>query len=185
MFIVWFIINYLLQNVGLEQNAMALAQQQSNLAAVQSQIIGQNGQNLQNMAIQQQNILPGGVLQNGQFLQQLGGQGQLAQVQGQNQVVNLQGQGGMVLGGPPGVLPGNQGNNLLTVNPNQQNQLPSALLLPNGQIVPVVTNPGNVFSQAGPAQMSTAGHIVQNRLAAPQFQAQLQGKLHSAPDKKR
>lgn len=163
------------QNVGLEQNAMALAQQQSNLAAVQSQIIGQSGQNLQNMAIQQQNILPGGVLQNGQFLQQLGGQGQLAQVQGQNQVVNLQGQGGMVLGGPPGVLPGNQGNNLLTVNPNQQNQLPSALLLPNGQIVPVVTNPGNVFSQAGPAQMSTAGHIVQNRLAAPQFQAQLQG----------
>lgn len=163
------------QNVGLDQNAMALAQQQSNLAAVQGQIIGQNGQNLQNMALQQQNILPGGILQNGQFLQQLGGQGQLAQVQGQNQVMNLQGQGGMVLGGPPGVLPGNQGGNLVTVNPNQQNQLPSALLLPNGQIVPVVTNPGNVFSQAGPAQMSNAGNIVQNRMTAPQFQAQLQG----------
>ena len=169
-----------MQTAGLEQNAVALAQQQSNIAALQSQLIGQNGQNLPNMAFQQQhNVLQGGILQNGQFLQQIGGQGHLAQVQGQNQVVNLQGQGGMVLGGPPGVLPGNQSGNLLTLNsvPNQQNQLPSALLLPNGQIVPVVTNPGNVFSQAGPGQMSAAGQMVQNRLAAPQFQAQLQGKF--------
>ena len=91
-------------------------------------------------------------------------------------MVNLQGQGGMVLGGPPGILPGNQNGSLLSV-PNQQNQLPSFLQLPNGQIIPVVTNPGGVFSQAGPPQMSGAGHIVQNRLAAPppHIQAQLQG----------
>ena len=169
-------ILFVLQNPGLDQNALALAQHQSNIAALQGQIIGPNGQNLQNLAFQQQNLLQqGGILPNGQILQQLGGQGQLAQVQGQNQVVNLQGQGGMVLGGPPGMLPGNQGGNMLTV-PNQQNQLPSALLLPNGQIVPVVTNPGGVLSQAGPAQMSGAGHIIQNRLAAPpHIQAQLQG----------
>ena len=88
-------------------------------------------------------------------------------------MVNLQGQGGMVLGGPPGMLPGNQNGNLLTV-PNQQNQLPSFLQLPNGQIIPVVTNPGGVFSQAGPPQMSG----MQNRLAAPppHIQAQLQGR---------
>ena len=178
MFYTGFTVNLCLQTAGLEQNTVALAQQQSNLAALQNQLMNQNGPTLPNMAFQQQqNVLQGGILQNGQFLQQIGGQGHLAQVQAQNQVVNLQGQGGMVLGGPPGVLPGNQNGNLLTLNsmPSQQNQLPSALLLPNGQIVPVVTNPGSVFSQAGQAQMSAAGQMVQSRLAAPQFQTQIQG----------
>ncbi|ESO83350.1 hypothetical protein LOTGIDRAFT_169414 [Lottia gigantea] len=40
------------------------------------------------------------------------------------------------------ILPANQNGNMLTLNAmqNQQNQLPSALILPNGQVIPVVQN---------------------------------------------
>ncbi|XP_061183777.1 mucin-17-like isoform X2 [Saccostrea echinata] len=61
------------------------------------------------------------------------------------------------------ILPASQTGNLLTVNSvpnfsNPQSQLPQALLLPNGQIIPVVSNP-NLFApgQAPANQLITPG----------------------------
>ena len=52
----------------------------------------------------------------------------------------------------------NQPSGFITVNtvPSQPNQLPSALILPNGQIIPVVTQPSLLF-QGG----SSTGTVVQ------------------------
>ena len=57
-------------------------------------------------------------------------------------------------------------NNLMQLNPGAQNQFPSALLLPNGQIVPVVTQPSLLFPQGGgmgQTVMSTNTTVVSSR----------------------
>lgn len=145
---------------NMDQNALALAQQQANIAALQNQLLGQNGGgNIPNMPFQQQSMLQGNIIQtpNGQLLQQIG-----PQINGQGQLIGMQGQGqGLVVAGQQGQLS-------LNTMPSQPNQLPSALILPNGQIIPVVTNPGNVVSQSG--LTLSQGQLTQTRMSVPQIQ---------------
>ncbi|WAR05176.1 hypothetical protein MAR_020545 [Mya arenaria] len=129
------------QSGNIDQNqALALAQQQ---AMLQNQFLGQGGggnfQNLlQQQQQQQQGLLQGNIIQtpNGPILQQIGPQMQ-GQLQGQGHIIGMNSQGQSIM------VAGQQGQMTLNV-PGQHSQLPSALILPNGQIVPVVTNPGNV-----------------------------------------
>ena len=160
------------QSGALEQNqmnnALALAQQQANMAA----LLGQSA-SLQNMAFQQQNLLSGNIIQapNGQLIQQITPQAQMQQLQGQGQIMGVQNQGqGIVVGGTPG----NQNNNFMTqfTVPNQPSQLPSALILPNGQIIPVVTNPNSVNANNTPS--FGQGQVNQTRMSGPQIQGPLQ-----------
>lgn len=136
------------QSGNIDQNALAIAQQQANMAALQNQLLGQGGagSNFPNMPFGQQGLIQGNIIQtpNGQLIQQIG-----PQMQGQGQIIGLNGQGqGIVVAGQHGPV-------ALNTLPSQPNQLPSALILPNGQIVPVVTNPGGtVGSQAGMTRMS-------------------------------
>lgn len=148
------------QSGNMDQNTLALAQQQANIAALQNQLLGQNGGgNIPNMPFQQQSMLQGNIIQapNGQLLQQIG-----PQINGQGQLIGMQGQGqGLVVAGQQGQLS-------LNTMPSQPNQLPSALILPNGQIIPVVTNPGNVVSQSG--LTLSQGQLTQTRMSGPQIQ---------------
>lgn len=147
------------QTGNMDQNALALAQQQANIAALQNQLLGQGpaGSSFPNLPFQQQGLLQGNIIQtpSGQLIQQIGPQMQ-GQIQGQGQIIGMNGQGqGIVVAGQHGPM-------ALNTLPSQPNQLPSALILPNGQIVPVVTNPGGTgASQPG---MTT-------RMSAPQIQS--------------
>ncbi|KAJ8316386.1 hypothetical protein KUTeg_006400 [Tegillarca granosa] len=128
--------------------ANSLAQQQMNMT-LQGQLTGMNQQAFQQ---QQQNAVAMGT---GNVMQQamnnpLAAVGQqfIQPMQGQMQGSTMTQQGIIM---PASQV--NQSGNLLTVNsvPNQNSQLPQALLLPNGQIIPVVSNPqvfGNT-SQTG------------------------------------
>ncbi|KAK6173075.1 hypothetical protein SNE40_016604 [Patella caerulea] len=61
------------------------------------------------------------------------------------------------------ILPANQSGNLLTLNtmPSQPNQLPSALILPNGQVIPVVQNAQSLINnQSG--VLTSGGQVVTN-----------------------
>ncbi|XP_045210433.1 serine-rich adhesin for platelets-like [Mercenaria mercenaria] len=160
------------QTGNMDQNALALAQQQANMAALQNQLLGQNaGNNLPNMPFQPQNLLQGNIIQtpNGQLLQQIG-----PQINGQGQLLGMPGQGqGLVVAGQQGQL-------TLNTMPSQPNQLPSALILPNGQIIPVVTNPGNVVSQPG-ITLSQA-QLTQPRMSGPQMQPAMDGQIISGPN---
>lgn len=148
------------QTGNMDQNTLALAQQQANMAALQNQLLGQNtGNNIPNMPFQQQNLLQGNIIQtpNGQLLQQIG-----PQINGQGQLIGMHGQGqGLVVAGQQGQL-------ALNTMPSQPNQLPSALILPNGQIIPVVTNPGNIVSQ--PGLTISQGQLTQPRMSGAQIQ---------------
>ncbi|KAL4229396.1 hypothetical protein ACF0H5_012435 [Mactra antiquata] len=161
------------QSGNIDQNTLALAQQ-ANIAALQNQLLGQGtGASIPNIPFQQQNMLQGNIIQtpNGQLLQQIG-----PQINGQGQIIGMQGQGqGIVVAGQQGQLPVSQNGNFLTLNttPSQPNQLPSALILPNGQIIPVVTNPGSVVSQPNQAQMT------QPRMSAPHIHTGLDGQMLS------
>ncbi|XP_071175482.1 mucin-4-like isoform X2 [Mytilus edulis] len=97
----------------------AFNQQQQMNIALQNQLAGLTSQNQMNMA--------GGLIQQ-QFPM--------------NQQQLLQGQLGATMNQQGLILPVSQAGNLINVNNMAgQNQLPQALILPNGQIVPVVTNP--------------------------------------------
>ncbi|XP_041373592.1 serine-rich adhesin for platelets-like isoform X2 [Gigantopelta aegis] len=79
---------------------------------------------------------------------------------------------GPVSAATQGVVPVSQaGNgNLLALNtvPSQPNQLPTALILPNGQIIPVVTNPQPLGGQQN--AISSSVHMVPGQ--GPQIQLQ-------------
>lgn len=160
------------QSGNIDQNALALAQQQANMAALQNQLLGQNaGGNIPSMPFQQQNLLQGNIIQtpNGQLLQQIG-----PQINGQGQLIGMPGQGqGLVVAGQQGQL-------ALNTMPSQPNQLPSALILPNGQIIPVVTNPGNIVSQ--PGLTLSQGQLTQPRMSGPQIQTAVDGQILSGPN---
>ncbi|KAL3885260.1 hypothetical protein ACJMK2_025348 [Sinanodonta woodiana] len=170
---------------NMNNQAMVLAaQQQANL--LQNQMMGTNASQFQNIALQQQNMLLqqqqiSGQFQGNQFIQsQAQGQGQFQghfQLQGQHQF-QIPGSNGQI----PGlmqqntnlVLPVNQNGSYLALNtmPNQPSQLPSALILPNGQIIPVVSNPQTLTSQTG---IINANAQMQQRVGVQQqFQAQFQ-----------
>ncbi|KAK3577326.1 hypothetical protein CHS0354_008421 [Potamilus streckersoni] len=169
---------------SMSNQAMVLAQQQANL--LQNQMMGGSSSQFQNMALQQQNMLLqqqqiSGQFQGNQFIQsQAQGQGQFQghfQLQGQHQF-QVPGSSGQI----PGimhqntnlVLPVNQNGSYLALNtmPNQPSQLPSALILPNGQIIPVVSNPQTLTSQTG---IINANAQMQQRVGVQQqFQAQFQ-----------
>ena len=125
--------------------ALAMAQQQ---AMLQNQLLSQGGgasfQNL--LQQQQQGLLSGNIIQtpNGPMLQQLGPQMQ-GQLQGHGQIIGMNSQGQSI------VLAGQQNQ----ISLNMPNQLPSALILPNGTIVPVVTNPGSLPTTSQMARMSS------------------------------
>ena len=102
------------------------------------------------------------LLQSSQYSQNLGCHGLSAQTQ--TNTINLQGQSIKVIDGSTGVLSAYPPGNFLMVNSiqNPQRQLPSAFLLPNGQLVPVVTNLANVCLQTSTPQMLYTGTIKQN-----------------------
>ncbi|KAK3083194.1 hypothetical protein FSP39_016472 [Pinctada imbricata] len=144
--------------------ANTLAQQQMNLALqgqMPGQFQGQNNVAIGNPAALVQPSMNNQLQLNQQMMQPMGGQlasGQLTQT---NQGL---------------ILPASQTGNLLTVNsvPTQQSQLPQALLLPNGQIIPVVSNPNLVAGQQGqmasmmpPNPQQITGGNIQQRLPLP------------------
>ena len=151
------------QSGNVDQNALAIAQQQASIVALQNQLMGQGapGSNFPNMPFQQQGLIQGNIIQtpNGQLIQQIA-----PQMQGQGQIIGMNGQGqGIVVAGQHGPV-------ALNTIPSQPNQLPSALILPNGQIVPVVTNPGS--TAASQANMT--------RMSGPQIQAGMTKSLLSS-----
>lgn len=148
--------NLLIQNVSGQKDdqqallANTLAQQQMNLAMQGIQQPFQQGQTNVSMGANNmvQQPVNNQLALNQQLMQPMQGS-----IQGLNNPQNPQGL----------ILPASQTGNLLTVNSvpnfsNPQNQLPQALLLPNGQIIPVVSNP-NLFApgQAPPNQLITPG----------------------------
>lgn len=122
-----------------------------------------------------------GMLQQAQFQQAQGGalhsqvqQTQLnSQFPGGQQLIQTLSQPGsnqQAVNSQGLILPVSQAGNLLTLNtmPSQPNQLPSALILPNGQIIPVVTQ----AHQAHQANNQVPGGqiiSVNPQMAQPQF----------------
>nr|XP_022323291.1 uncharacterized protein LOC111124597 isoform X5 [Crassostrea virginica] len=144
--------NLLIQNMSGQKDdqqvllANTLAQQQMNLAMQGIQQPFQQGQN--NVSMGANNMVQQPVNNQLALNQHI-----MQPMQGLSTPQNPQGL----------ILPASQTGNLLTVNSvpnfsNPQNQLPQALLLPNGQIIPVVSNP-NLFApgQAQANQLITPG----------------------------
>ncbi len=69
---------------------------------------------------------------------------------------NILGQPGLAMQGP-GMAVSQPGMMTMNTTPSQPNQLPNALILPNGQIVPVVTQPSLLFPNAA---QSVPGGII-------------------------
>ncbi|XP_067676181.1 mucin-2-like [Haliotis asinina] len=131
-------------NLSQQQNPMTMFAQQNPMLQPQG---------IQPMTLQGQ---PQVSLPSGQNVYQQQLNGQLAMNQ-------------QVIQNPGLAMPVSQNGNLLTLNtmPSQPNQLPTALILPNGQIIPVVTNAQTVNQQA----QSMNGNVqVLSNPGAPSFQ---------------